>query len=105
MSERFCSLIILGPGAPSTFKLHLSRGAVTILVLAFLLSFLAVIWLGSSYPGSVSDVRRAQLQEENRALKLETANAVIGIRKLSAKVEAMEETSKRIEGLVVPASY
>jgi hypothetical protein len=104
MSERFCSLIILGPGAPHTVKLHLSRLAIAILVLAFLLSFLAVIWVGYTFPTSVNDLSRTELEAENRALRLETSNAKMGIMKLDAKVADLEALSKRIEGLVEPAS-
>jgi Tfp pilus assembly protein PilO len=104
MSERFCSLIILGPGAPRTVKLHLSRGAITILILAFLLSFLAVIWVGYTFPTSVNELSRTELEEENRVLKLETSNATLGIMRLDAKVAELEELSKRIEVLVEPTS-
>ena len=104
MSERFCSLIILGPASPRTFKLHLSRGAIAILVMAFLLSFLAVIWLGHAFPPTVDDLHRRKLEIENRALKVEASNAAIGIRKLDAKVSQLEEQSQRVYELVTPAS-
>jgi hypothetical protein len=104
MSERFCSLIILGPGAPHTVKLHLSRSAIVILVLAFLLSFLAVIWVGYTFPTSVNELSRTALEAENSALKLETSNAKMGIMRLDARVADLEALSKRIEGLVEPAS-
>ena len=102
MTERFCSLIVLGPGAPRTMKLHLSRGAITILLLAFLISFLIVVLVGYTFPSSVNDSHRAELEAENRALKAETSNAVIGIRKLDARVSELEELSKRIEALSSP---
>jgi Tfp pilus assembly protein PilO len=104
MGERFCSLIILGPSAPRTVKLHLSRGAITILVLAFLISFLAVIWLGYTFPSDINDSHRANLEAENQALKLEMSNAMVGINKLDAKVAELEQLSKRIQELVVPIS-
>src|SRR5262245_38760905 len=97
MSERFCSLIILGPGAPRTFKLHLSRGAIAILVLAFLISFLTVVLVGYTFPQAVSDVHRTSLEDENRQLRLETSNAVIGIQKLDAKVTELEALTQRID--------
>jgi|SoiMethySBSTD1v2_1073268.scaffolds.fasta_scaffold2189035_1 hypothetical protein len=101
MKERFCSLIVLGPGAPNTFKLHLSRTAIVILVIAFLISFLAVIWAGHTLPSGVSDVNRTRLEAENHALKMETANAAIGIQRLNAKVAELEELSQRIEQITV----
>ena len=100
MSQRFCSLIVLGPGAPSTFKLHLSRGALVILVLAFLISFFVAIWVGFNVPPPVIETHRTTLEAENQALKLETANAVIGIQKLDAKVTELEDLSKRIDDLM-----
>src|SRR5262249_12143460 len=90
MSERFCSLIVLAPGAPRTFQLHLSRGATAILVVAFLLSFLAMILIGHTVPGPVNEVHRAQLETENRTLRVEASNAAIGIDRLNAKLSELE---------------
>ncbi len=102
MSEHFCSLIILGPESPHSFKLHLSRGAITILVLAFLLSFLAVVWVGFNSPPRISDLRRSSLESENRVLKVEATNAVLKIKQLNEKVSALEAQSDRINELLVP---
>jgi hypothetical protein len=104
MSEHFCSLIILGPGTPRTLKFHLSRGAITVLICAFLLSFLAVIWLGYRYPTPVDTPHRQKLEAENQALKAETTNAVLGIKKLNERVVELEEKSKKVEEMVVPGS-
>ena len=104
MSDHFCSLIIVGPGAPQTLKLHLSRGAIAILVVAFLISFLAALWVGFSLPPAVSETGRAKLEEENRALKVEASNAVLRIQKLDAKVNDLEQQSKRINEMLVPAA-
>jgi hypothetical protein len=101
MSERFCSLIILGPGAPQTFKLHLSRGAIAILVLAFVVSFFAAAWVGFTLPPRVSDSRHSKLQTENRQLKVEMSNAMVGIERLDAKVSALEAQSTRINDLML----
>ena len=100
MSERFCSLIVFGPGAPRTFQLHLSRGAIAILVAAFLLSFLAVILIGHTVPGPVNEVDRAQLETENHTLRVEASNAAIGIERLNTKLSELEATSERIHELV-----
>ena len=100
---KFCSLIILGPGAPNTLKLHLSRAAIVILVVAFLMSFLAVVWAGYTFPSGTSDLNRKKLESENQALKLETANAAIGIQKLGARVAELEALSKRIEEITTSA--
>jgi hypothetical protein len=100
MSDRFCSLIILGPGNPHNVKFHLSRGGVAILIAAFLLSFLAVVWVGYSVPPNVNDLRRMKLEEENRALRVEATNATLGIKKLDEKVSELEQLSNKINELV-----
>src|SRR5262249_23060161 len=97
MSHRFCSVMILGPAAPRMLKVHLSRGAIVILVIAFVLSFLAVAMFGDTFPHTVSEVSRAQLEAENRVLKNEAANAAIGLQRLDAKVLKLEEATKRID--------
>jgi hypothetical protein len=101
MSERFCSLIILGPGAPRTFKLHLSRGAIAILVFVFVASFLAAAWVSFTLPPKVNASRHSNLQSENRALRVEMTNATIGIERLDAKVSALETQSDRINDLML----
>ena len=100
MSQRFCSLIVLGPGAPNTYKFHLSRSAIVILVLAFVVSFLVVIWAATAVSSPVKTVPRTTLEAENLALRLETSNAAIGIQKLDEKVAELENLSKRIDELV-----
>jgi hypothetical protein len=103
MNERFCSLIVFGPGAPRMFKLHLSRGAIAVLVVAFLLSFLIAVLMGYAYPATrVNEAHRAELEAENRALKVEASNASLGIQKLDEKLAELEAKSKRINELVAP---
>src|SRR5262249_21206671 len=102
MSERFCSLIVLGPSAPRTVKLHLTRGTIDILLVALLISLLIVVLLGYNHPSHVDELRRLELEAENRALKVEASNAMLGIQRLDAKVSELEATSKRINELVAP---
>ena len=103
MKGRFCSFIVLAPGAPRTFKLHLSRGAIATLIFAFLLSFLIAVLMGYMYPPShVNEAHRAELEAENRALRVEASNATLGIQKLDEKLAELEAQSKRINELVGP---
>ena len=102
MHERFCSVIILGPGAPRALKLHLSRGAIAILLLAFVLAFFVTVVAGYTFPPVVNDSNRAQLEAENRALRVEASNAAFGIQRLNGKVSDLEEKSKRINDLMQP---
>lgn len=101
MSEHFCSFIVLGPGAPRTFKLHLSRGAIAILVFVFVVSFFAAAWVSFTLPPRVNPSRHSKLQAENRALRVEMSNAMIGIERLDAKVSALETQSNRINDLML----
>jgi Tfp pilus assembly protein PilO len=102
MNQRYCSLIVLGPGSPRTFKLNLSRRTVTTLGLALLLCFLIAVLMGYTFPTRVNDSHRAELEAENRALRTEALNAAIGIQKLDAKLAELEEKSKRLHELVGP---
>ena len=97
MSDRVCSVMVLGPGAPRMLKVHLSRGAITLLLVALMLALLAVAMFGYTFPKPVSEVRRAQLEAENRVLKNEAANAAIGLKRLDEKVLKLEEATKRID--------
>ena len=99
MTQRFCSLIILAPAAPRAFKLHLSRGAIAVLILACVLSFLALSFLGYTFP-QVNDLHRTRLKAENDALKMEALEATAGIKMLDAKLAELESASKRLEEFV-----
>jgi Tfp pilus assembly protein PilO len=96
MNERFYSLIVFGPGSPRTLKLDLSRSTVTTLGLVLLLAFLIAVVMGYTFPSTISESHRAELEAENRALRNEAVNAEIGIQKLNAKLSELEEKSKRI---------
>jgi Tfp pilus assembly protein PilO len=100
MKANFCSFVVFGPGSPRVMKIHLSRRAIIILVMAFLLSFFAVVVMGYNFPPSISELNRGELENENLALKIEASNAVIGIQKLDAKLAELEEQSNRINDLV-----
>jgi Tfp pilus assembly protein PilO len=96
MNERFYSLIVFGPGSPRTFKLDLTRSTVTTLGLVLLLGFLIAVVMGYTFPSTINESHRAQLEAENQALRNEAVNAEIGIQKLNAKLSELEEKSKRI---------
>jgi hypothetical protein len=97
---RFCSLIILGPGAPQVLKLHVSRKLMKIVVLALACACLLVALMGYTFP-SVDDHSRTRLKAENQALKLEAMDAANGLQVLETKLSALEDQSKRVEELAV----
>jgi hypothetical protein len=101
MSERICSVIILGPGAPRTRKVNISRRAVSVLLFGFALACLTVVFLEHKFPAPIDESKRAELFEENRELKLEALEAMKGIEQLNSMVSTLEEKSKRIDELSV----
>jgi hypothetical protein len=100
MSDRYCSLIVLAPGAPSTFKINLSRSTITTLIIAFLFSLLAGIWGAHALPTDIDDFDRASLAAENQSLKAEASHASIHLQKLSEKVLELEVKSQKINELI-----
>jgi hypothetical protein len=99
MKQRFCSLIVLGPGAPNAFKFHLSRRAIVILVLAFLVSFFVVVWAAMAVTPPPTTESRTTLEAENNALKVENKNAALRLQQLDEKIADLETQSKRIDEL------
>jgi len=99
MKNRF-SLIILGPSAPQPFKFHVTRRAIIILGLAFLISFVTVASVGRLLHRKVDGLDSSQLKADNIALKLEAKEATDRIKTLDAKLAELEDASKRIEQLV-----
>ena len=99
MKDRF-SLIVLGPSAPQPFKFHVSRRAIVILGLAFLISFITVASVGHFLHRKVDGLDPTPLRDANMALKLEAKEANDRIKLLDAKLLELEDTSKRLEQLV-----
>lgn len=99
MKERF-SLIVLGPSAPQPFKFHVSRRALIILGLAFLISFVTVASVGYVLNRKVNRLNHSHLEADNLALKLEAKEATDRIKTLDAKLAELEDASKRLEQLV-----
>jgi hypothetical protein len=99
MKNRF-SLIVLGPSAPQPFKFHVSRRAVVVLGLAFLISFVTVASVGHFLRLKVDGLDPSQLRADNMALKLEAQEATDRIKTLDAKLAELEDASKRLEQLV-----
>ena len=100
MNQRFCSLIILGPSAPNAFKFHVSRRAIIILGLAFVISFVTVASFGYVFNQKASAFDRSHVKDDNLALKLEAKEVNDRIKTLDAKLAELEDVSKRLEQLV-----
>lgn len=102
MKTKFCSLIVLSSTDSRVWKIHITRPAMAILLIAFILSFLiTVAALTYSFPSEkLSDADHARLRAENKALQTETKNVQVGTRKIDAGLSRLEELSKRIGTLV-----
>jgi hypothetical protein len=101
MQGRFCSLIILGPSAPSVLKLHLSRNTITVLILALAFACIVFALMGYTFP-AIDDQHRKELKAENQALKSEALDAANGLHTLETKLSELEDQTKRVEELVAP---
>jgi len=104
MKERFCSVIIFGPRAPRAVKLSFSRASMTILWSTLLVAVLIAAVVAVRFPQAVSDRKRAELEAENRALRVEAVNAAIDINRLKEKVVSLEEKSQHMNDLMRPGT-
>jgi len=97
----FYNLIVVAPGDPRILKFNISRQAIVILIVAFVVSFL--ITLGVAYSMEterVSNDEHLRLRAENLSLQVEVKNAEIRNQKLEAELENLEKLSTRVSALV-----
>src|SRR4051812_42684558 len=101
MKPSFYNLIIVSPGDPRILKFHISRQAVVILVVAFLVSFLVTVAIGSSVvPEKLSTLEHRRLSAENQDLQVENMNAAIHNERLEAQLNDLEKRSSHVSALV-----
>lgn len=101
MKTKLCSVIIVSPANPRIWKIQISRQAIGILFVAFLLSFFITVLTTAHFPEQkLSEAERIRLESENRALQIENKNAEIRTRRLDAEISRLEDASKRISTLV-----
>ena len=97
----FYNLIVVSPGDPRVLKFNISRQAIVILIVAFVVSFL--ITLGVAYSMEterVSNDEHLRLRAENLSLQVEIKNAEIRNQKLETELENLEKLSTRVSALV-----
>ena len=101
MKTNFCNLVIVSPGDPRILKIHISRRAVVILIVAFLLSFCVTVAVGRGIgPEKLSNAEHRRLQAENQSLEVQNKNAKIQNQRLEAELENLEKLSYRVGTLI-----
>ena len=92
------SLIIIPPQDPDIKWIHISRRAVVILALAFVVSFLVSVLLCLDLSiDRTGTTARNRLEAENQVLRVENKNIEFQRRRLDAQLARVEETSTRIK--------
>lgn len=101
MKTKFCNLIVLSPNDPQIWKIHITREALLILIVAFFLSFSVTVLVGASIaPEKLSNAEHRRLLAENQSLQVENKNASIRTAKMEAELEKLEALSYRINALM-----
>jgi hypothetical protein len=101
MKTKFCNLIILSPNDPQIWRIHISRQAMIILIVAFLLSFCVTVAVNSAFvPEKLSSAEHLRLQTENQSLEVANKNAQIQTAKVEAEIRRLETLSYRISTLI-----
>jgi uncharacterized protein YlxW (UPF0749 family) len=100
MKPTFYNLVIVSPGDPRIFKIHITRQTVVILMVAFLLTFLVTVALGHSVgPEKLNTAEHLRLRAENQSLEVENKNAEIHNQRLEAELDDLEKLSYRVSTL------
>lgn len=101
MKTTFYNLVIVSPGDPRIHRIHITRQAVVILMVAFLLSFLVTVAVGYGVgPEKISTAEHVRLQAENQSLDVENKNAEIRNQRLEAELDDLEKLSYRVSTLI-----
>ena len=101
MKANLFNLIVVSPSNPRILRIRVSKKAMIILAMAFLLSFgLTVAAISSVPPEKLSDADHLQLQAENQALQVENRNVELRANRIDAELSELEALSKRIDALM-----
>jgi hypothetical protein len=101
MRTRTWNLIVIPYGSAGMQKFRFTFKAVMILILAFIVSFLATVLFLLMHPQPrVNPADRVRLEAENQLLKVDNVNLSLKIHRLDAQVKQMEEQSKLVETLM-----
>ena len=99
-SRWYGTLIVVSPTQPTLVKFRFTPKAFLCLGLVGLISFLAVVAIGHTFPSLVRDRDRARLADENLQLKVKNKNAQIGELQLQDRVSKLEQQTQRIQELL-----
>ena len=99
-SRWYGTLIVVSPTQPTLVKFRFTPKAFLSLALAGLISFLAAVAVGHTFPSLVRDHDRAQLANENLQLKVKNKNAQLGELQLQDRVSKIEQQTQRIQELL-----
>ena len=101
MKKNIFNFIVVSPSSPRIWRFRVSKKAVIILAMAFLLSFGVTVAVISSVPEEkLSDAGHLQLQAENQALQIENRNIELRANRIDAELSELEALSKRINALM-----
>ena len=97
----FYNMVIVSPGDPRIWKIRISRTAVAILAVAFLLSFCVTVAVGHTVaPEKLSNAEHLKLQAENQTLEVANKNAEIRNGKIERDLKEIEVLSYRLNALM-----
>ena len=95
------NLIVIPYGSSRIEKFRFTFKSVGILILAFIVSFLATVLFLLRHPQPhVNPADRVRLEAENQSLKVDNVNLYLKIHRLDAQLKQMEEQSKLVETLL-----
>ena len=96
MRRSFGSLIIFQPASPRIHRLHYTRRAIRLLIIAVVIAVSLVVGLRFTILQPVPESERARLQSENDALRLKNKNLEMEAKRLQSRISTLEETSNRL---------
>ena len=101
MKATYWSFIVLSPHSPRLEKFTIPCKAALVLIAAFVLAFLATVFLLLMFPTPrVNEGDRLRLAAENQAMRIENRNLDVQIWKLSAQMSLVQEHSRRVVALL-----
>jgi hypothetical protein len=101
MKTSFYNLIVISPDDPRILKFHISRYALLMLFLAFVISFLITLAVSRSIgPEKLNNAEHVRLRAENLNLEVANKNAEIRNKRLEAELMNLEKLSDRVTVLM-----
>ena len=99
--KNLCSLIVISPESPEIWRIQVTKKAVAILAIAFVVSFCISVALTQGLEQqTLTEADYTRLEAENREMEIENRNAELRTRKVEMSLSELDARSERLTAMM-----